>query len=474
MTEATVPAFSLESERAVISSCVLHGAGIVEQVRTLVRAEDFYDPAHKHTFAAVLSLYDREIPLDLDRILVELRERGQGDEVTAKTIVKTVQATPSVGHPESHARVINRYARQRRAVSEAHKVLGELSSPHHDLDQYLTTVSASYAALAYDQSQHGLVPIASVLDPVKDLLIEAQNSDSPIRGVASELDDLDQLTTGFHPGDVTVVAGRTSMGKSAFVLNVARCLGFHPESGAVAYFSTEMPKEQLAIRLLAQEARVDMQRLRCGTLRPADWSKITQAMEKFQRSAIYLDDTSSISPHDVHHRMLLLDREIRSGKHPGVAGGVRCGIVDYLQQMRPPERRTSRQEEVGDISKSLKRIAKDLHLHVFAVSQVNREPEKNRKDKRPSIAELRNSGEIEQDADNIILIYRDEYYNEDTVDKGIAEINVAKQRNGPTDTVKVKWTGAYGRFDNLSHDVPPEALYEPDSFSDFFDAEGDL
>jgi replicative DNA helicase len=315
------------------------------------------------------------------------------------------------------------------------------------------------------------------------ILTEAAQRGGRVTGIETGFSDLDRRTAGLHDGDLYIVAGRPGMGKTAFVLNMAvnvakpRRVALAPpedpyaeaaveEPGyGVGFFSLEMPREQLASRMLASEARVDGSHVRSGTLRPEDWNRLTQAAAQLGRLPIFIDDTPALTLLDLRAKVRRLQAELKRGEGAGTSQRLGLVVIDYLQLMQGRRDAGSREQEISELSRGLKQLAKEMSVPVLALSQLNRSVEtRTTKDKRPQLSDLRESGAIEQDADTIMFIYRDDYYFRDSADKGIAEIIVAKQRNGPTGSIKTKFTPEFVRFDNLAR-----GEYDFDAPDDFVD-----
>lgn len=443
----SAPPNSLESEQAIIASCMYQGAEVIEQVSALLTPESFYAPAHRHTFHALQLLSEQGQPTEPTRVFEQLKHMGRDKEVGGATALsRLMQVTPAIAYPMQHAAIVANYYRQRQALQLGHRMVALLNEPAEDSTEQILSLSEQLSDIALDRRTNEMRSLDELMPHVLAYVKEAYDNRGPVKGVPSGITELDRITTGRHPGDVTVVASRPGMGKTSLVLNWALYEAKH--GYVVPFFSLEMPSLQLGLRLLSIEARVNVQKLRTGEITADKWPKITEAIAALRQLPIYIDDSSSMSFGEIRRKLQLLRRrqERKTGK-PIKFGGVK---IDYLQLMRPNEKRYNREEEVAELSRDSKLLAKSLVIPVDLVSQLNRAPE-SRKDPRPTLGDLRNSGAIEQDADNIVFVYRDEYYHKDeTVDKGVAELIVAKQRNGPTGTVRCRWTGAYARFDNLA------------------------
>jgi replicative DNA helicase len=358
----------------------------------------------------------------------------------------------------------------RRLIATCQRFVAEGYGDTGDVQAFIDAAEQSVFDIARVAQQSSIVPVNEAIHDAFRILTEARQRGGAITGYASGFVELDKLTSGFHKGDLYIVAGRPGMGKTAFVLNMAvnvaspkgESLSDDPYQDAkverpgqgVAFFSLEMPKEQLAARMLACESRVDMKSIRSGQVAPDDWNKLTEAAARLGRLPIWLDDTPALGILELRAKIRRLQAELKRGAH-GKAPVEQLGLVavDYLQLMKGRRDAASREQEISEISRGLKQLAKEMAVPVLALSQLNRSVEtRGTKDKRPQLSDLRESGAIEQDADTIMFIYRDEYYFQDSPDRGVAEIIVAKQRNGPTGMIRSKFTAQYTRFDNLADD----------------------
>jgi replicative DNA helicase len=343
-----------------------------------------------------------------------------------------------------------------------------------DIQSFIDKAEQAIFDLARTAESNSVRPLKEAIHSAFNIINAAAKRGGGITGVPTGFVDLDRKCAGLHSGDLYVVAGRPGMGKTSFVLNlaanVARTRFVQGPEGepveeagwAVAFFSLEMPREQLASRLLASEARVDVSKIRSGAMQPEDWNKLTDAAARLGRLPIWLDDTPALTLLDLRAKLRRLKADVQRGSDSmAPAQGLGLVAIDYLQLMQGRRDAGSREQEISEMSRGLKQLAKELSVPVIALSQLNRSVEtRNAKDKRPQLSDLRESGAIEQDADVIMFIYRDDYYFKDSPDQGIAEVIIAKQRNGPTGTVRTRFTSAYTRFDNAAED-------EFDGFDDF-------
>jgi replicative DNA helicase len=474
-TEGRIPPHDLDAEAAVLSALLL-SAEAFDQVQDVLQAEHFYSEANRRIFEAVSELHQASQAVDVVTVGAWLRSRERLEQVGGGPyLAELTYATPAVAHVEAHARTVRERARLRQLISVCLTHAAEAYGDCGDVQQFVDRAEQSIFDIARLSRQSPVRPVREAIHGAFEILSQAARRGDAITGDPTGFVELDKRIAGLHPGDLYIVAGRPGMGKTSFVLNVAvNCaqprVSESPQGveetrlgPAVAFFSLEMPREQLASRLLASEARVDVSAIRNGQIRADGWSKLTEAAAMLGRLPFWIDDTPAISLLDLRAKIRRLKADI-ARESPGLPRAERLGVVmiDYLQLMSGRRDVGSREQEISEISRGLKQLAKEMHVAVIALSQLNRSVETRTGDKRPQLSDLRESGAIEQDADAIIFIYRDEYYNRDTLDKGVAEVIVAKQRNGPTGTVKVRFESAFTRFDNLAADD-----FEPDEYDNF-------
>jgi replicative DNA helicase len=450
-----VPPSDLDAEAAVLSATLLDSDAF-DAVQEILLPQHFYADANRRIYDAVLELQSASKPVDIVSVAGYLRDKGRLDQIGGTPyLAQLADATPAVAHVAAHASVIREKWRLRQLISICQK----------------------FAAEGYGDTGE----VQGLIKGAFEILGEAARRGGGITGIATGYPELDKQCAGLHAGDLYIVAARPGMGKTSFVLNLATNIA-RPQRVQVnadndAYFdaaveepgygvlfcSLEMPREQLASRMLASEARVDMSRIRSGKLQRDDWNKLTDAASRLGRLPIWLDDTPALTLLDLRAKIRRLQAELKRGDGAKSSKGLGLVAVDYLQLMQGRRDAGSREQEISELSRGLKQLAKEMKIAVLALSQLNRAVEtRTSKDKRPQLSDLRESGAIEQDADTIMFIYRDEYYFKDTPDKGIAELIIAKQRNGPTGKVMTKFTSEYTRFDNLA----PEE-YEFHDFDDF-------
>lgn len=467
-----VPPSDLDAEAAVLSSVLLSSEAF-DQVQEVLEPKHFYVDAHRRVYEAVVELAAASRPVDTVSVATFLRDRGRLDQVGGTPyLARLVDATPAVAHVEEHARTIREKWRLRSLIATCQRYAAEGYGDCGDVQSFVDSAEQSIFELARIKNESAVVPIRDAIQTAFHVLSEARSRGGGVTGFPSGFTELDRRTSGLHKGDLYIVAGRPGMGKTSFVLNMAANVasprrrptgdgGSVEDPGyGVAFFSLEMPREQLAARMLASEARVNMASLRSGQVGPDDWNKLTDAAARMSRLPLWLDDTPAISLLDLRAKLRRLQAEVqRNERGPKELGLV---AIDYLQLMSGRKGVTSREQEISEISRGLKQLAKEMGVPVVALSQLNRSVEtRTTKDKRPQLSDLRESGAIEQDADAIFFIYRDEYYFQDSADKGLAEIICAKQRNGPTGTVKVKFSSEFTRFDNLESSYEFDEEYDP-------------
>ncbi|HRR40703.1 MAG TPA: replicative DNA helicase, partial [Syntrophales bacterium] len=434
---------NLEAEQAVLGGILLDNQAL-NSVMEILRVEDFYSEAHRKIFAAILDISEKSRPSDLVTLNDYLRDKKQIDAVGgAVYLASLVDTVPSAANIVHYSKIVKEKAILRNLIGTATDILTKSYNAGSDVDGLL------------DEAEHAIFEISEnkikpSFSPLKDLIKDSfrtierlYEKKELITGVPTGFEKLDEMTSGLQRSDLIIIAGRPSMGKTAFALNIAQRAAI--ESGIpVAIFSLEMSKEQLAFRMLSSEAMVDSQRLRRGYPGETDWPKLTTAAGRLAEAPIYIDDTAAISVLEMKAKARRLKAE----------SGLGLLIVDYLQLMRAGGSRDSREQEISEISRSLKALAKELNIPVVALSQLNRQVEQ-RTNRRPQMADLRESGAIEQDADVIMFLYRDEVYNRTEENTGLAEVNIGKQRNGPTGTVKLVFLEKFTRFENPSREYDP-------------------
>ena len=447
-----IPPHSVEAEQAVIGGLLLDNKAW-DFIADTVYEDDFYRLDHKLIFRAIGQLAEKSHPFDVVTLSDWLERNQQLDDAGGLAYLGTLaKNTPSAANIKSYATIVREKAILRHLVTIGAQIseMGfnagkESSSDILDTAEKLVFEIAEKGA----RSTQGFVGIKDLLTRAVDRIDTLFQLDNPITGVPTGWHRFDEKTSGLQPSDLIIVAGRPSMGKTSFAMNVAEYAALHGDK-AVAVFSMEMPGEQLAMRLISSIGRIDQHKLRTGKLSDNDWPRLTDAVGTLAESPIFIDDTPALTPNELRAKARRLARQ---------HGQLGLIVVDYLQLMRSPGSGDNRAAEISEISRGLKALAKELNVPVVALSQLNRSLEQ-RPNKRPVMSDLRESGAIEQDADVIVFIYRDEVYNEDSPDKGIAEIIIGKQRNGPIGMVKQTFVAQYTRFENYISDDAYDGAYE--------------
>ena len=428
---------SLEAEQSVIGSMIMDQDAIVTAMEILLQ-EDFYHKQYGILFDAMIELYSSGQPVDLVTLQNKLKEKDVPQEVSSLEFVgELVRAVPTSANVKYYCNIVKENSMKRKLIRVTEEIENECYAGKESLESVLDKTEHDIFALLSSRTGGDYVPIRQVVMNALEKIEKASQQDGNVTGIPTGFIDLDYRTAGLQPSDLVLIAARPSMGKTAFVLNIAQYVAFH-ENMCTAIFSLEMSKEQLVNRLFSLESRVDAQALRTGNLSDADWAKLVEGAGIIGDSELIIDDTPGISISEMRSkcRKYKLEHDLK------------LIIIDYLQLMSGSGRSTdSRQQEISDISRSLKALARELNVPVLALSQLSRAVEQ-RPDHRPMLSDLRESGAIEQDADVVMFIYRDEYYNEDSEKKGIAEIIVDKQRNGSTGSVELVWLGQYTKFGN--------------------------
>ncbi|WP_075717513.1 replicative DNA helicase [Roseburia sp. 499] len=428
---------SLEAEQSVIGSMIMDKEAIVIASETLIK-EDFYHQQYGILFEAMIELYNEEQPVDVVTLQNRLREKDVPAELSSMEFVgELVTAVPTSANIKYYANIVKEKATLRKLIKVNEEIANECYLQNESVDDIMADTEKKIFNLLQNKSGGDYVPIKTVVINALEKIEQASKTKGSVTGIATGFVDLDYRMSGLQPSDLILVAARPSMGKTAFVLNIAQYVAFHSDL-CTAIFSLEMSKEQLVNRLFSLESRVDAQLLRSGNLADSDWEKLIEGAGTIGRSKLIIDDTPGISISELRSkcRKYKLEHDLK------------LIIIDYLQLMSGNGKSDSRQQEISDISRSLKSLARELNVPVIALSQLSRQVEQ-RPDHRPMLSDLRESGAIEQDADVVMFIYRDDYYNKDTPDKNIAEIIIAKQRNGPIGTVNLVWLPQYTKFANM-------------------------
>ena len=440
-----VPPHSIEAEQAVLGGLML-APEAYDRINDKLTANDFYRRDHQLIYRAIAELAEKNRPFDAVTLGEWFESQGHMDLVAGGAyLVELASTTPSAANIAAYAEIVRDKAVMRQLIEVGTEIVNDAFQPEgKESDEMLAIAEQKVFAIA-EQGARGRTDFVAMNDALKDafeVLRVRSESGGTVTGLPTGYTEFDMMTAGLQPTDLVILAARPAMGKTTFALNIAEYAAIKSKK-AVAVFSMEMSAGQLAMRLISSVGRINATRLRTGQLEDEDWSRVTSAIRILKDQAkVFIDDTPGLSPDVLRSKARRLKREHDLG----------LIVIDYLQLMSVPGNNENRATEISEISRSLKGLAKELNVPVIALSQHNRSLE-TRTDKRPVMADLRESGAIEQDADMIVFIYRDDYYNKETSpDKGLAEIIIGKQRSGPTGSCKLRFFGEYTRFDNLSHD----------------------
>ncbi|MDE7204769.1 MAG: replicative DNA helicase [Lachnospiraceae bacterium] len=430
---------SIEAEQSVIGSMLMDKEAITiasEQIS----GEDFYGKQYGILFDAMVELNDEGKPVDLVTLQERLKEKGVPPEIYSLEYIRDVMtAVPTSANIKHYANIVAEKAVLRKLIRVNEEIANSCYAQNDSLESILEVSEKSIFDIIQKRNSGDFVPIRQVVMNAMNLIEEASKNKGAVTGIATGFLDLDYKTAGMQPSDLILIAARPSMGKTAFVLNIAQHVAFH-DNKSVAIFSLEMSKEQLVNRLLSLESKVNSQAIRTGNMRDDEWERLIESADVIGRSGLLIDDTPGISIGELRSKCRKFKLEY----------DLQMIIIDYLQLMAGSGKNNeSRQQEISDISRSLKALARELHVPVIALSQLSRAVEQ-RPDHRPMLSDLRESGAIEQDADVVMFIYRDDYYNKDTEMKNVAEIIIAKQRNGAIGTINLAWLPDYTQFANLA------------------------
>jgi replicative DNA helicase len=433
---------NLEAERSVLGAILINNHAF-NQAAEVIDAQDFFRDAHRRIFEKMVALTDRSNPVDLVTLKDELVRSGELDEVGGPAYISALtDGVPRSANVEHYAKIVKEKSTLRRLIQSATDVLSRAYDAEEDADNLLDEAERSIFAIADDRMRTGFVRVSELVDSGYQLIEQLQQHRGLVTGVPTGFIDLDEMTSGFQPSDLIIVAARPSMGKTSFVMNIALHCGI--EAGkTVGVFSLEMSKEQLFLRMLTAEARVDAHRFRGGFLGEQDYARLVQAFGRLHEAKVFIDDTPSVGILEMRAKARRLKLE----------HGLDMLVIDYLQLMQGRGRFDNRQQELASISRSLKILAKELGVPIVALSQLSRAPE-TRGDHRPQLSDLRESGALEQDADVVLFIFREDMYGvegeRNPESEGTAEIIIGKQRNGPTGSVKLAFLKQYTRFENLA------------------------
>ncbi len=433
--------YSQEAEIAVIGSLIENPDSIAEAAE-IITPQDFYFQSNREIFAVILDMFNDSKTIDIVTVSDELQKHGAfevaGGYEYLRTVVSEVSTAQNVAY---YSHIIREKAMLRSLIKNATKITNMAYTASGEPEKILDRAEELIQEISAERESKDLLPISGILPIAYQQLIENSQYQGGIPGLPTGFDELNRRTGGFHGGELILIAGRPGMGKSSFAVNIAEHVSFS-EKRCVAIFNLEMSKEQIVNRILCSQARVDSLRLRTGDLDADDWLKLGEVVPKLSNSPMYIDDTSTITVQQIRAKCMRLKQ----------TKDLALIVIDYLQLMQSGKNVESRQTEVSDISRSLKVLAKELNVPIIALSQLSRANEK-RPDKRPMLSDLRESGAIEQDADMVMFLYRDEYYNENSEDKGKAECIIAKYRSGETGKFKLGWNGEYTKFSNIEYQL---------------------
>ena len=442
-----VPPQNIEVEQSVLSAILIRNNTLPE-VLELLSEKDFYREAHRKIFAAMVDLFERSEPTDLITLTNVLKERGQLESIGgASYLAELVDTVPMATNASHYAKIIREKATLRALIERAASITSRCFEDRGNVEELLDFAERSIFDISENKIRPAFHALADILTDTYKAVEDAYENKVLVTGVPTGFSSLDQKTSGLQPGDLVIIAGRPSMGKTALALNIAENASIQTRM-PIGIFSLEMSKEQLSLRMLSSEARIDSSRMRGGYLSESDLARINRAAGALYDLPLYIDDSPAISALEIRAkaRRMMMEK------------GLGLIIIDYLQLMRGRASAERRDLEISEISRSLKALAKEINVPVVALSQLNRKVE-DRSNKRPVLSDLRESGAIEQDADVIMFIYRDEVYNKKEGDPDrTAEINVAKQRNGPTGTVKLAFLEYCTRFEDLAMETEPSVL----------------
>ncbi len=432
-----IPPHSLEGEQSVLGSMLMEKEAIITASEILA-SSDFYRQNHAKIFSAMMALAEKGEPVDLVTLTEELKQRNELEEAGGVGyLTEIVDAVPTAANVATYSHIVKEKAVLRQLIQVSGKIMSRCYSGVEDIEELMDDAEKMIFQVSSGGSQSSYVAIKDILKETFERIEYLYEHKKGVTGVPTGFVDLDNLTSGFQNSDLIIIAARPGMGKTSLALNMAQHIGSR-EKLPVAFFSMEMSKEQLVMRMLCAQANIDAHRLRRGYLAQDDWPKLTRAVGPLAESAIFIDDTPAISVMEMRAKARRLKAE----------HGLSVIFVDYLQLMRAHGKQENRQQEISSISRSLKALAKELNVPVVALSQLSRAVEA-RNDKRPILSDLLESGGIEANADVVAFIYRDEYYKKESEEKGTAELIIAKQRNGPVDTVNLYFKGSLTKFHNI-------------------------
>ncbi|MEG0133940.1 replicative DNA helicase [Clostridium sp.] len=428
---------SIEAEQSVIGSMIIDRGAIAQAAQGL-EEDDFYRDSHKILYRSIIDMFKRDMAVDLVTVLEYLKATDTLERAGGVTYVSEITSSvPTTANLASYIQIVQEKSTLRKLIKASTSIIEESYNKQGEVEGVLDAAEKRIFDIAEKRTTSDFEPLNQVLERGFVEIERLFNNKGEITGVTSGFADLDSKTSGFQKGDMVLIAARPSMGKTTFALNIAENAALR-SGKSVVIFSLEMSKEQLAYKLLCSEANVDMLKLRTGNLDDKDWENIARATGPLSKAKIFIDDTAGVTVMEMRSKCRRLKMEY----------GIDLIMIDYLQLMSGSSGSESRQQEVSEISRSIKALAKEMECPVIALSQLSRAPEQ-RADHRPMLSDLRESGSIEQDADLVMFLYRDEYYNKETEEKNVGECIIAKQRNGPVGTTKLAWLGQFSKFGNL-------------------------
>lgn len=434
-----VPPQNKEAEQSVLGAVFLSKEALITAIEIL-RPEDFYKTAHQRIFQTMVDLYEKGEPVDLVTVTAELQDHKLLDEVGGVTyITEIASSVPTAANIEYYAKIVEEKSLLRRLIHTATKIANDGYSREDDVTEIIADAEKYIMEIGQNRNSGGFQPIRDVLLETYERIEILSQRRGDITGIPSGYTDLDKMTAGFQRSDLIILAARPSVGKTAFALNVAQNVAARANE-TVAIFSLEMGASQLVQRMICAEGNLDASRMRSGALEEDDWQKLTMAIGTLAKAPIYIDDTPGVTVQDIRAKCRRLQAE----------RGLGMILIDYLQLIHGRGKGDNRQQEVSEISRTLKGIARELNVPVIALSQLSRGVEQ-RQDKRPMMSDIRESGSIEQDADIVAFLYRDDYYDKESENKNVIEVIIAKQRNGPTGTVELAFLKEFNKFVSLDH-----------------------
>jgi replicative DNA helicase len=434
-----IPPHSDDAERSVLGSIILDKDALFE-VLEILKVNDFYNEMHQEIYRAVLDLYRKSESIDILTVSEELKKRNTLEMVGGRAYIAILStAVPSTANASQYAKIVGEKAVLRQLISASSEIMEKAYQEKMEPETVLDHAEKIIFEISQSRQKKDFEPLKDVLYNNLKRIDEVSKLDGGLTGVTTGFLDLDARTSGLQKSDLIMLAARPSMGKTAFALNIAQHAALRGKA-KVLIFSLEMSREQLGQRLLSIESKVEMQKLKTGKLDRTDWDQLYGAIDRLSKAEIYIDDSPGINVFEIKNK----SRRLKAEK------GLDLIVIDYLQLMSYEGRSESRQQEITAISRFLKQLAREMECPVLVLSQLSRAPEQ-RTDHRPILSDLRESGSIEQDADIVMFLYRDEYYNPETEKPNICEVNIAKQRSGPTGSIELTWLGKYTRFVDTSH-----------------------